>query len=420
MRSLLGSIVNRSPVPLSATRRGGGIFSFSRGLKPLDAYGQVGTLFQIVNSYAVATSAVEWKLFQKAKSGLKEDRTEITEHEALTLWNRPNPFMPGQEFRERGQQHIELVGEACLIVSTVRIAGQDVPIEMWPVRPDRITPVPDPYEFIKGYVYTSPDGDKIPLEVHEVKQIMMPNPSDPYRGLGPVQSILTDLDSSKYSAEWNRNFFENSAEPGGVIEVDHKMGDEEFEEMRERWSASHRGVSKAHRIAILEAGAKYVARGFTQRDMQFAELRTVSRDVIMEAFGYPKHMAGISTDVNRANAEAAEYMFSKWRIVDRLDRWKAMLNFELLPMYGRRGEGLEFDYESPVSENSDARNAAVTANSTALATLTEKGFDAAEVCDWLGIPQLAYEKPEPKVVQVPANPNDPNADPGQGDNGDGA
>lgn len=401
MRSLIGSIVNRSPVPLSPTRRAGDIFrSFSRGSKPLEIYGQVGTLFAVVNTLASDTAAVRWTCYKTAASGLEEDRVPAPEHPSVELWSKPNPHMPGRMFREIFQQHVELVGEADFVISTVKIAGANVPIEMWPVRPDRIKPVPDPYEFIKGYVYTSPDGEKVPLEPYEVQRIMMPNPADPYRGLGPVQAIMTDLDSAKYSAEWNRNFFENSAEPGGVIEVDHRMEDDEFDELRERWNAGHRGVNKAHRVAILESGAKYVARGFTQKDMQFAELRTLSRNVILEAFGFPKHMLGIAEDVNRANAEAAEYIYAKYRMVQRLDRIKGMLNHGVLPMYGKRGQGYEWDYENPVAENSEARNAAVAANSAALVAMVEKGFEVEDVLQYLGMPEIGYEKPAPPPAPV--------------------
>lgn len=414
MRSLVGSIVNRSPVPLSPVRRAGDIFrSFSRGSKPLEVYGQVGTLFAVVNTLASDTAAVKWTCYKTAASGLEEDRVPAPEHPSVELWNKPNPHMPGRMFREIFQQHVELVGEADFVISTVKIAGANVPIEMWPVRPDRIKPVPDPYEFIKGYVYTSPDGEKVPLEPHEVQRIMMPNPADPYRGLGPVQAIMTDLDSAKYSAEWNRNFFENSAEPGGVIEVDHRMQDDEFEELRERWNAGHRGVNKAHRVAILESGAKYVARGFTQKDMQFAELRMLSRNVILEAFGFPKHMLGIAEDVNRANAEAAEYLYSKYRLVQRLDRIKGMLNHGILPMYGKRGQGYEWDYENPVAENSEARNAAVTANSAALVAMVEKGFEVEDVLQYLGMPEIGYEKPAPPPAPVipPPSKDVPEEDP---------
>jgi HK97 family phage portal protein len=403
VRSLLGSFLNKAPVPLVRRHQDPAtLFGKKRtDMRPLEQYGQVGTLFAVVQSLSADVAKIKWRLFTKAASGLDEDRTEVTKHPALDLWNKPNPFMPGQQFRERFSQHIELVGETDWVLSTVRMGGRNVPYEMWPVRPDRITPVEDPFEFIKGYIYTSPDGEQIPLETHEVLRVMMPNPADPYRGLGPVQSIMMDLDSSRYSAEWNRNFFLNSAEPGGIIQVPETLNDPEFNRLRDQWDASHKGVNKAHRVAIIEQGATWASNSFSQRDMQFAELRTVSRDVIMEAFGYPKAMLGITEDVNRANAEAAEYVYAKYRQTPRLDRIKGTLNNDLLPMYGPAAEGLEWDYESPVAENSDARNAAVAANSTALVSLAGAGFDVPAVLEYLGMPEITYTAPPPPTIVAP-------------------
>lgn len=424
MRSPLGSLFNahrrrgvpllaaKAPVPIgpSYAGRGGNVVlgAFGRGgmwddEKFMEAYSSVGTLFAVVNRLANATAAVEWKLWRPAASGLKEDRTEVTKHAALVVWNKPNAFMPRQEFVEIAQQHIDLTGES----STVVGYGAGIPLELWPVRPDRVTPVPHPTEFLSGYVYRGPEGQTVPLELNECLQVKMPNPLDPYRGLGCVQSILTDLDSVRYSAEWNKNFFLNSAEPGGIIEVEKRLDDSEFDEMSARWSEQHRGVSKAHRVAIIEQG-KWIDRKYTMRDMQFAELSRIGDDKIREAFGFPKAMQGIVDDVNRANAEAGEYLFSKWLLVPRLERWKAFLNHDFLPLFGKTAEGLEFDYESPVQENSETENAALAARSTAAVALIGAGFDAAAVLEAVNLPPMKFEKPEPVVVAAP-----PGAKPGQ-------
>lgn len=409
MRSLLGPLLNRSPVPLT-TRRTGATFGnllTGRGRQDdrlMQTQAAVSTVFGIVNRVTTATALADWHLYRTAASGLKEDRVEVTRHACIDLWAKPNPYMNRRRFMEAAQQHVELVGENALVTSHVMIGGTDVPVEMWPVRPDRITVTPDPYEFIAGYVYTSPDGERMPLLPNELLRIVMPNSRDPFRGLGPVESILVDTDNVKFSAEWNRMFFENSAEPGGVIQVPTTLNDIEFRRLQDQWEVDHKGVRKAHRVAILEADAKWQAAGYSHRDMQFTELRGLARDVILEAWGMPKSMLGIVEDVNRANAEASEYMFTKWIVTERLDRWRDLLNFELLPQYGRLGEGLEWDYDSPIPENSEQENQAITAKSTALALLTEKGYDAAELLAFFGWPEISYTKPEPKVVTVPADP----------------
>ncbi|UOB09075.1 phage portal protein [Streptomyces sp. HP-A2021] len=393
-RTLLGALSNAArtatttPVPFAsrAAAYSRGLFGASRGMTAqLDSMGSVSTLFAIVNRTAKAEAGVEWKLYRKAKSGRKEDRTEVTSHAALDLWNKPNAFYTQSEFVEAGAQHKQLTGEQWWVIA--QHESVNLPLELWPVRPDRMRPVPDPESFLSGYMYTGPDGQQIALRKEDVIFIRTPHPTDPYRGIGPVQALLTDLDAVRYSAEWNRNFFLNSAEPGGIIEVPTHLGDTEFDELRERWNEQHKGVANAHRVAILEHG-KWIDRKYTQRDMQFVELRNVGRETIREAFGFPKPMTGAVDDVNRANAEAGEVMFARWLVVPDLEAVKDALNHRLLPLYGATGQGLEFDYENPVPEDRDAEAKELTAKVTAAKTLVEAGFEAASVREALGLPEM--------------------------------
>ncbi|MFD5697453.1 head maturation protease, ClpP-related [Streptomyces lasiicapitis] len=398
-RSFLGSLAtttrnlrNRTPVPYSGRSNISIPWRQPTGAEAqMRAMGTVGTLFAIVNRTSNATALVNWRLYRKAASGLPEDRTEVMQHAALDLWNKPNKFFTRQELVESEQQHIDLTGEGWLVIA--RSPRSPMPLELWPVRPDRIAPVPHPVDFISGYMYTGPDGQEIALRVEDVIQIRMPNPLDPYRGMGPVQSVLTEIDASRYSAEWNRNFFMNSAEPGGVIELPTVLSDPEWDQLQARWAEQHKGVANAHRVAFLEHGT-WKDRKYTQRDMQFAELRAISRDVIREAFGAPAFVLGEVGDVNRATAEASKVLFAEQLTVPRLERFKQALNNDLLPLYGPdAARTLEFDYDDPVPVDAAARNAELTAKATAARELVDAGFYAPDVREALGLPEMAFGQP---------------------------
>lgn len=394
-RTLLGAILNRTatatPVPFASRGQtyGRGIFGSNRSAEgQMRAMTATGTLFAIVDCTSNATALVDWKLWRKAKSGRKEDRVEVTSHAALDLWNKPNGFMPRQEFVEAQQQHFDLTGEAWWVIA--RKPGIKLPLEMWPVRPDRMTPVPDRDSFLSGYIYTSPDGEQIPLGLDEVIQLRRPNPLDPYRGLSPVLSILPDLDTSRYAAEWARAFFLNSAQPGGIIEVPVHLHDNEFNEMRDRWAEQHKGVNNAHRVAIIEHGAKWADRTISQRDMQFVELRGATRDAVREAYRISKTAIGDFEDINRASALAAKSWFAEQQTIPRLERIKGALNFELLPMYGATAQGLEFDYEPPAAPDPEVEAQQLTARSDAAAVLVNAGFDPAGTLSAVGLPEIAF------------------------------
>lgn len=402
--SLIGAILNaapaptKTPVPLASRVHSGGLLSglmrqtgVTQQLTSMEAS---GTVFNIVDRIANAVSQVEWHLYRKAESGKLEDREEVTSHLALDILNRPNQFTTRQELFEAAQQHQELTGEGWLAVGRNERA-RSIPLELWVIRPDRMEPIPSYEHFLAGYVYHSPDGEQVPLRLDDMLFMRRPDPGNAYRGLGPIKPILVDIDSGRAAAEWNRNFFRNSAEPGGIIEVEKRLSDDEFDEMVQRWREQHQGVNNAHNVAMLENGAKWVDRKLTQRDMQFVELRGVTASAIREAFGFPKFMAGLVDDVNRANAEASEAMFAQWIVVPRLQRWKGMLNSEFLPLFGGTAEGLEFDFDNPVPENSEAENAARTSKTTAVATLVPLGFDAVDAMEKFGLPAIKWSKPEP-------------------------
>jgi phage portal protein BeeE len=253
---------------------------------------------------------------------------------------------------------------------------------------------------LHGYIYTAPDGEKIPLGLDQVIFERRPNPLDSYRGMGPVQSLLADLDASKYSAQWNRNFFLNSAEPGGVIEVDKRLSDEEWDEFTSRWNAQHKGVANAHRVAVIESG-KWVPRAFSQRDMQFTQLRVVTRDTIMEAFRMSKTMIGIADDVNRAVAHAARAVFAESQQVPRLERLKGSLNNDFLSKFGKAAAGLELDYDSPIPPNAEDDRADLLTRAQAALAYVNAGYDGTSVIEALSLPDsLVWSGAVPSPIPV--------------------
>lgn len=419
MKSLVGALVAKygdtvtTPVPYAAPGRYTipGLSGRTDNETYMRAFGTAGTIYSIVSLLASAVAAPDWRLYRKpSKDGRvryttgdqgSDQRTEVVQHQALNVWNHPNDFYTRHSFVETVQQHSELCGEQWWVCD--KAGGVNFPTSLWPVRPDRIEPVPSADKFLLGYVYTGPSGEKVPLDVADVVPVLNPNPMDPYRGLGPVQSILVDIDAMKYSAEWNRNFFINSATPGGIIEVDARLSDTEWDEMTNRWRESHQGVSRAHRVAILEGGAKWVPNQLSMRDMDFAKLRDVSRDVLREAWGIHKSMLGNADDVNRANAQTAEEVFGRWKVIPRLDRIKQALNERYLPMFGATGEGVEFDYVNPLPDDREADNAELTAKATAAQLLASTGlWDPDDILETVGLPAMRTVTQPAAPVMVPA------------------
>lgn len=406
MGSLLGKIFNKAPVPYVGARTGGLLgsgYSEHSSAAYLKSMAISPTLYGIVSRTSSAVSLVEWHLYRHADGRGRiagdEDRVEVTKHPALALWNRPNPFHTRQRLVESTQQHVDLTGEGWWVV----YKNFNMPVEVWHMRPDRMRVVPSKDEVVAGYVYCGPDGDEIPLGRDEVIQIMAPDPESHYRGLSPIRSLQTDIESARYASEYNRNFFTNGAEPGGLIKFDRKMSDDEFKEWQERWRETHRGASAAHRVGVIEEGAEWIPNTQSMKDMDFKELRDFERDVQREAYGIPKAILGLVDDVNRANAEAGAVVFAQHCTVPRLERFKAALNYNFLPMFGGIGTGVEFDYENPVPEDVEKINSERNSRVEAATKLITVGFDPEKTLEALGLPDIPFVGKPESVDPIPGN-----------------
>jgi HK97 family phage portal protein len=348
-----------------------------------DAHGSVGTLFAIIDQISRAVSATEWHLYRRTSVRDKKRRTEVLNHGFMTVWDRPNEFYTGSLLRRTVQMHLDLVGEGMIILNKVG----NIVIEMWPVRPDRMVPVKHPTKFLTGWIYTN-GAEEVPLTLDQVIQIKYPNPADPYRGRGPVQTVLADIDAARYSAEWNRNFFINGAAPGGIIKVDYRMSDNEFNAFVARWRQQHQGVANAHRVAVLE-NAEWQDTNFSMNDMQFVELRNLPRELIREAFAFPKPMLGTVDDVNRANAAAGKEIMAEGQTIPRLRDWKDVINTFLLPQFAN-GKSLELDFDDPTPVNHEDADRERNSQWAAARNGVLSGYDPAGVLDACGLPRIDW------------------------------
>ncbi len=364
------------------------------------------TLYGVVTKLARMTSLVDWDLCKKTDDPDADPEPLVgkaAERAApLAVWRRPNPHMHGQYFRQGSQQHKDLTGEFWWVIE--RFGG--MPVELWPVRPDRMFPVPGVDRFLAGYVYRSPDGEEIPLGLDDVLSSFLPSPLDPYRGESPVGAVAADLAQTTAQSEWNAALYRNSANPGGIIKMPRRVSDQEFEELMFRWRAQHQGVANAGRIALLEE-ADFIPLSYTQKDMQFAEVKGLTRQAIFDAYGFPKYGLGDVDDVNRASASALDTLMANTLTIPRLEDMKSVLNGRFLPMFGPAWAGYEFTYRSPVPEDQEGERADLTTRANAFKVLIDARVepdDAAEVC---GLPPMKVREPDPVVMPAQGAPGVP-------------
>jgi HK97 family phage portal protein len=427
VRSLLAPLINRTPVPYVGQRGPHGIpgmLGRSNASARMEAMGASAALFSVINRTSTATAKQDWHLHRPAPGetcgygqGTEDecgavDVMLVEKHPALVVLGKPNPFYTRQELFESGQQHVDLTGEGWLIVSRI---GRMIS-ELWVARPDRMVVVTDPRDFLIGYIYCGPDGIEQPLRPQDVLSMRMPSPTDPYRGMGPVQTIMAQIAGSSMAAEWNANFYRNGARPGGIVKLNRRMPDTEFDRLVERWNYGHGGAANAGRTAFLEDGDWIDPKPMSIADMQLVETSNLNRDTILLAFGASKYDVGVLEDVNRASAAAASSDFAERMTVPRLDRWKGMLDNDFLPQFPGT-EGMEFVYTNPIRRERAEKRADAESAAQIFQILISSRVDPTQAAEIAGLPPVDVAPEPAPVVAAPApggappNPDSPAFEP---------
>jgi HK97 family phage portal protein len=273
-----------------------------KSLEYLNAYRS--WVYACTSAVADEVATIEFRLQQKNGDTWKD----IDTHPAIDLLTRVNPAMSSDELWGSTQSYLDLEGNGFLYV--VR-NGKKEPTEIWPLNPTKVEVKPGKNFLVDGYVYTNDAGKRVPFTPKEIIHFKRFNPNSQYRGIGTVAAAALAIDTDDYASTWNRNFFSNSALPAAVMQTEGKLTDEQYERVKAQWEAQYRGVANAHRTAILEGGLKLEKLSLSQKDMDYLESRRFGRDEIMAMFKTPKTVLGITEDVNRANAEATDYVYAK-------------------------------------------------------------------------------------------------------------
>lgn len=397
-RSLLQQLrgmVNKAPVAYSATSKMP-VHMGPPSPTGLNAYGAVSTLFSLVRRLYTSVASAEWYMCEiptaarQRAYGENEPPREVSSHPALDLWNNPNPKMTQRDVVETWVQHEELAGDGFLVIEYNPIGG--APLELWPLRPDRMTEIPSATDFLEGWEFTDAAGVAITFSEQEVLQLKHgPHPTNPYRGMGPVAALLYVLGAHRAAQVWNAMFFENGATPRGVWSIEDHVEDDEFDDFQRRLREQHRGAHNAHRDITVDMGAKYSPISINAKDMQLVEQFGVNRDIVLEAYGMSKTMLGVAeSETNRATAETAEYVFSKYQLVERLDRLKDILNYKILPQFGMSARGVEFRYRDVVPADQQGNREDRDSRIQGAVALVTAGWAPEDALKEMGLPPMRW------------------------------
>ena len=306
-----------------------------------------GWVYACTNVIADEVAKIDLRLYRK-KGGEVE---VINEHPLLDLLSKANNFTTKFDLFWLTQQYLELAGEAPWFV----VKKGEIPVELYLLRPDQITVKAGTGEnFIDGYTFRNDRGKEIPIASDEMIFLKYPSTTNQFRGTGTLSAAARVVDIEQYSEEYNKNYFYNSATPSMYFKTEQKLNDSVRNRFKKQIEQNYKGVANAHKFLILEAGLDAKPLTLSQKDMDFINQLNWTRDKILGIFRVPRTALGITDDVNRANAEATDYVFAKRTVQPKLARLVQQLNEFLIPMFPD-GDSLWLDFEDPIPEDTEKK-----------------------------------------------------------------
>ena len=254
------------------------------------------------------------------------------------LHDEPNPEMTSFVFRETLMSHLLIWGNA--YAQIIRDGAGRV-LGLYPLLPDKMEVQRDDRGHIY-YVY-SRNSDENPMfkEYGNIKlkaEDVLHIPGLGFDGLigySPIAMAKNAVGMTLACEEYGASFFANGANPGGVLEHPGVLKDPS--KVRESWNSVYRGVSNAHKIAVLEEGMKYQQIGIPPEEAQFLETRKFQINEIARLYRIPPHMVGDLDKSSFSNIEQQSLEFVKYTLDPWVIRWEQSLQRSLL-LPGEKGK----------------------------------------------------------------------------------
>ncbi|EDL49061.1 phage portal protein [Erythrobacter sp. SD-21] len=228
--------------------------------------------------------------------------------------------------------HLALHGNA--YVQIVK-DGAGVPVELYPLRPERVQVVAGPDGWPSAYRYILADRTlTIALEDENgwpnVVHLKGFHPTDDHYGAGCLAAAAPAVAIHNAASEWNRALLANAARPSGALVYDGGdaagLSAEQFDRLKAELAAAFQGQSNAGRPMLLEGGLDWKAMSLSPADMDFATLKAAAARDIALAFGVPPMLLGLPGDNTYANYREAN---------------RALWRLTLLPLLSKILKGLQ-------------------------------------------------------------------------------
>ncbi len=346
---------------------------------------------------AIANEFSTSELVIKERRGTKLE--DIDNHHLEQLWESPNEHM-GRSFVTSFWAWSYVLASKAYLYWVPDTSGTEL-MEVWPVPPWMIRPIPDKANFISGYAFKSSQySDIITIPPELITFSHSVNLFDVRDGLSFLAAAYQEIQSDLAASAWNLNFFdENNGVPDGMIGLSPDALDQDVErvrwELRDFFGGTKRG------IAVARTGdMKWQEFGRSQKDMEFTQLREGASKIIGRTLGFPD---GYWSDLaNRANAEQARRTMISGAVWPLLVRLAEDMNAQRRGVVQRwYGDQFRVEFKDIRPEDKEGKRAELTAYQPFITVnelrelIGQEALDKADIRGLMLVAEIAKGAPLP-------------------------
>lgn len=246
------------------------------------------SVYASVRILAMIDGALPVHLFRDRPNGIGQD--PVTKDYRFTLLHdRPNQEMSAPLFRLFMKQNRCLWGNAFAWIEWGPSGRADA---IWPMRPDWMT------------VYRLKSGRKVyhyePQDQHATRAgYYDPDEMLHFRGMGddlvgwsPIRCARMGIELGMSAVTFGKNFFNNSARPGGILTVD-KLNPKLVDDAQADFDKKYASAARAGRTLVIDGNSKFTAVTIPPNDAQYLETRQFQGgEISSKIFGVPPHLTG--------------------------------------------------------------------------------------------------------------------------------
>lgn len=299
-------------------------------------------IYSVVAQRARLMSGIQLRFFR----GRTADKTEVTDHPAVDLFWRVNPFWTAERLARMDEMCMGLWGESFWALE----GPKGNPQEIWWLKPSRVRPIPDENDYISGFAYHSVSGEILRFEPHEIVWHRYPNPIDEFSPLSPLAAARLAADTARDMAVSNQALFKRGMQIAGIIVPPADkvtFSKEQAQDLERDLERRLTGADKAHRWAVLRYEAQFKQMAITPKDAEYVSGLGLSYRQVCRAYGMQPALLGDTAGATLANVTAFERIEWTRALKPDAEFRAAEIREQYLGRFRRGGpDWCEFDFSS--------------------------------------------------------------------------